>query len=58
MAEFCEPAEFQIIMAKSPEDYQVCTLAGLLPKAFSPKILASGQNMESISRGTLEVEPE
>ena len=39
MAEFCHPKEFQIIMAKSPEDYQVCTLGELLPKAFSPKIL-------------------
>ena len=56
MAEFCEPEEFQIIMAKSPKDYQVCTLAELLPRAFSPKMLASGQNMESMRRGTLEVE--
>lgn len=39
MAEFCHPEEFQIIMAKSPGDYQVCTLGELLPKAFLPKIL-------------------
>lgn len=39
MAEFCDPEEFQIIMAKSVEDYQICTLAELLPGAFSPKTL-------------------
>lgn len=42
MMEFCEPEEFQIIMAKSPKDYRVCTLAELLPLAFSPKMLAAG----------------
>ena len=39
MTEFCEPERFRIIMAKSPEDYQICTLAELLPRAFSPKSL-------------------
>ena len=39
MMEFCVPETFEIIMAKSPEDYQVCTLAELLPRAFSPKSL-------------------
>lgn len=43
MAEFCQPEEFQIILAKSPEDYQVYTLAELLPKAFSPKTMADFQ---------------
>ena len=39
MAEFCDPEAFQVVMAKSPEDYQVCTLGELLPKAFSPETL-------------------
>lgn len=39
MLEFCIPEEFQIIAAKSAEDYQVRTLAELLPEAFSPKML-------------------
>ncbi len=43
MAEFCRPEEFQIILAKSPEDYRVYTLAELLPKAFSPKTMADFQ---------------
>lgn len=45
MAEFCHPEEFQIIMAKSAEDYQVCTLGELLPRAFSPKILSAEPEM-------------
>jgi cytidine deaminase len=47
MLEFCIPEAFQIIMAKSPEDYQVCTLAELLPRAFSPKML-EGKAYEKI----------
>ena len=39
MMEFCVPETFEIIMAKSPEDYQICTLSELLPRAFSPKSL-------------------
>ena len=39
MAEFCNVKEFKIIMAKDEEDYQVCTLEELLPKAFTPKML-------------------
>lgn len=39
MAEFCDPEAFQVVMAKSPEDYQVCTLGELLPKTFSPETL-------------------
>lgn len=39
MAEFCDPEAFQVVMAKSPEDYQVYTLGELLPKAFSPETL-------------------
>ena len=39
MAEFCDPEAFQVVMAKSPEDYKVYTLGELLPKAFSPETL-------------------
>lgn len=39
MMEFCLPDTFEIIMAKSVEDYQVCTLGELLPRAFSPRML-------------------
>lgn len=37
MMEFCEPSRFQVIVAKSEEDYRVMTLAELLPEAFGPK---------------------
>lgn len=36
MMEFCNPKEFQIIVAKSIEDYQVFTLEELLPMGFGP----------------------
>lgn len=39
MAEFCEPEDFQIIVAKSGEDYRVMTLAELLPEGFGPENL-------------------
>ena len=42
MMEFCVPEDFKIIMAKSEEDYQICTLAELMPRAFSPKTLREG----------------
>lgn len=35
MAEFCCPDTFEIIMARSVTDYEVCTLAELLPKGFA-----------------------
>ena len=38
MAEFCD-GDFEIITAKSPEDYQVHTLRALLPEAFGPSDL-------------------
>ena len=34
MAEFCRPDEFQIIVAKSEEDYKIYTLEELLPLGF------------------------
>lgn len=42
MAEFCEPEDFQIIVAKSEEDYRVMTLAELLPEGFGPGNLRDG----------------
>ena len=34
MMEFCEPDTFEIILAKSPDDYEVVTLAEIFPKGF------------------------
>ena len=36
MMEFCNPKEFQIIVAKSPEDYKVFSLQELMPEGFGP----------------------
>lgn len=36
MMEFCNPADFQIIVAKSMEDYHIMTLGELLPEGFGP----------------------
>ena len=36
MMEFCNPKEFQVIVAKSVEEYQVFTLEQLLPVGFGP----------------------
>lgn len=36
MAEFCRPQEFQIVIAKSTEDYYIKTLEELLPDSFGP----------------------
>ena len=40
MMEFCEPATFRVLLAKSPEDYEEWTLEKLLPFGFGPKDLA------------------
>ena len=42
MMEFCEPEHFQVIVAKSEEDYRVMTLAELLPEGFGPENLSDG----------------
>jgi cytidine deaminase len=34
--EFCNPEEFQIILAVSPEEYQVYLLKELFPMGFGP----------------------
>lgn len=39
MMEFCDPGSFQIILAASPEKYEIFTLGELLPRGFGPKDL-------------------
>ena len=39
MAEFCNPKEFFIILARSTEEFQVYTLEEMLPLGFSPEHL-------------------
>ena len=40
MMEFCDPEEFEIILATDPEHYQVFRLKELLPMGFGPGNLA------------------
>ena len=40
MMEFCNPDEFQIILAVNKERYDMFTLRGLLPRGFGPDNLA------------------
>lgn len=46
MMEFCESESFQIIVAKSEEDYRVLTLAQLLPESFGPANLCDCTDRE------------
>ena len=39
MAEFCDPETFQVILARSPEEYRVYLLKNLLPVGFGPSDL-------------------
>lgn len=39
MREFCDPAKFDVVLAKSVTDYKVFTLAQLLPESFGPESL-------------------
>lgn len=39
MMEFCDPEEFQIVVAKSQEDYKIMTLQALFPEGFGPENL-------------------
>ena len=39
MAEFCTPETFQVILARSPEEYRVYLLKDLLPVNFGPSNL-------------------
>ena len=36
MMEFCNPSDFQIVVAKSEDEYMVRTLQELLPEGFGP----------------------
>lgn len=36
MMEFCQSDEFQIILAKGKDDYQIYTLKDLMPQGFGP----------------------
>ena len=36
MMEFCSPEEFEVILARGAEDYQVYKLKDLLPRGFGP----------------------
>lgn len=36
MMEFCKPSEFQIIVAKSEDEYRIMMLEKLLPEGFGP----------------------
>ena len=40
MMEFCDPETFQIIVAKSKEEYKIYTLKDMLPMGFGPANLA------------------
>lgn len=40
MMEFCDPEQFQIILARNEEDYQTYLLGELLPMGFGPDNLA------------------
>jgi len=39
MMEFCDPEEFEIILAVGTEDYKIYTLQELLPQGFGPENL-------------------
>ncbi len=39
MMEFCNPEEFEVIVAKSPTEYEQYTLSQMLPKGFGPSHL-------------------
>jgi len=39
LREFCVPEEFEIILAKSLEDFKIYTLEELLPQSFGPHYL-------------------
>ncbi|MCD2491311.1 cytidine deaminase [Lacrimispora sp. NSJ-141] len=39
MREFCDPSKFQVVLARSLEDYKVFLLEELLPESFGPETL-------------------
>ncbi|MDU4970860.1 MAG: cytidine deaminase, partial [Atopobium minutum] len=36
MREFCDPQSFRVILARTPDEYKVYSLAELLPQGFGP----------------------
>lgn len=47
MMEFCIPDEFRILLGRSEEDYQVFTLAQLLPLGFGPDDLSKAASSKA-----------
>ena len=47
MMEFCDPKRFEIILAKSVDEYRTYTLEQLLPEGFGPANLLQGADTES-----------
>ena len=45
MMEFCNPDTFQILMAKSSEEYKQFTLKELLPEGFGPGNMGKEKNL-------------
>jgi cytidine deaminase len=41
LREFCNPQTFEVILAKSTDDYKVYTLEELLPMSFGPENLGN-----------------
>ena len=39
MREFCDPKTFEVVLARSPEDYKVYKLEQILPDSFGPEFL-------------------
>ncbi|RKJ48103.1 cytidine deaminase [bacterium 1XD42-54] len=39
MREFCDPEHFEVLLAKSPQDYRIVLLKDLLPESFGPEHL-------------------
>ena len=48
MREFCNPKEFEIILARSTNDYKVFTLEELLPMSFGPEDLGGQADEQKI----------
>lgn len=40
MMEFCNPSDFQVIVARSENDYKIMTLQEFLPEGFGPENLS------------------
>ena len=43
MMEFCDPAQFQILLAKGKDEYRIYKLTDLLPQGFGPGSLEEGK---------------